>query len=134
MIEKLSFKTKGKGLYEITKDVAYVVKSADLEEGLCTVFIPHTSASLIIQENADPSARRDLENWINRFVDTFPFPYTHVSEGADDMPAHVKAAFSQTSISIPISEKKLTLGFWQGIFLWEHRATPHTRSVVIQVR
>lgn len=110
-----------------------MVAAAGVREGLCTVFIRHTSASLIIQENADPSARRDLETWLNRLVPENDPMYTHDSEGPDDMPAHVKSALTAVSLSIPIADGKLALGTWQGIYLWEHRRTPHRRQVVVHV-
>lgn len=101
--------------------------------GLCTIFIRHTSASLLIQENADPSARHDLETWINRLVPENDPHFTHTDEGPDDMPSHIKAALTATSLSIPIIGGRLALGTWQGIYLWEHRRSPHTREVVVHV-
>jgi secondary thiamine-phosphate synthase enzyme len=109
------------------------VRGANIAEGLCTVFVQHTSASLVIQENADPTAKRDLERWIARLVpEGDPF-YTHDAEGPDDMPSHVKAALTATSLSIPIVERKLALGAWQGIYLWEHRRRGSRRSVVLHI-
>jgi secondary thiamine-phosphate synthase enzyme len=102
-------------------------------DGLCTVFIPHTSASLTIQENADPSARRDLECWLDRLVPEGDKLYTHLAEGPDDMPAHIKAALTAPSLSIPMQHGQLALGTWQGIFLWEHRARRGRRDIVIHV-
>jgi secondary thiamine-phosphate synthase enzyme len=104
-----------------------------VNDGICTVFIRHTSASLLIQENADPSAKRDLERWLNRLVPEDDPLYTHTSEGPDDMPAHVKAALTMTSLSIPILDGRLTLGTWQGIYIWEHRAGSHVREIVVHV-
>jgi secondary thiamine-phosphate synthase enzyme len=133
MIAKLNFQTRGQGLYEITDDVLKVVHSARVSEGLCTVFIKHTSASLTIQENADPSARADLEAWLNRLVPERDKLYTHTSEGPDDMPSHIKAILTDVSLSIPIVEGTLALGTWQGIYIWEHRKNPHRREVVVHI-
>ncbi len=133
MIETLSISTRGQGLHEFTAQVAQVVQASGELEGLCTVFVRHTSASLIIQENADPSARRDLEAWLRRLVPEHDALYTHTSEGPDDMPAHIKAALTATQLSIPFQRGRLMLGTWQGIYLWEHRSRPHSRSVVIHV-
>ena len=133
MIKQLWVDTPGQGLVEVTAQVASHVKSCGVDEGLCTVFVRHTSASLVIQENADPSARRDLERWIARLVpEGDPF-YTHDAEGPDDMPAHVKAALTATSLSIPIVAEKLALGTWQGVYLWEHRRRGSRRSVVLHI-
>jgi secondary thiamine-phosphate synthase enzyme len=109
------------------------VREAGIREGLCTVFVQHTSASLIIQENADPSARRDLERWLDRLVSEGDSLYTHTTEGADDMPAHIKAALTQTSLSIPFTGGRLALGTWQGIYLWEHRHAGGTRRVIVHI-
>lgn len=133
MIKTISVRTNGQGLYEITDDVAAVVRSSDCSEGLCTVFIQHTSASLTIQENADPSARRDLEAWLNRLVKENDPLFTHTSEGADDMPSHIKAALTATTLGIPILNGDLALGTWQGIYVWEHRRSDHRRSVIVHV-
>ena len=123
----------GQGLYDITHRVADVVAGSGLNEGLVTVFLRHTSASLLIQENADPSARADLENWLDRLVPEGDPLYTHTMEGPDDMPAHIKAALTATSLSIPVMEGRLMLGTWQGIFLWEHRHGRSDREIVISV-
>jgi secondary thiamine-phosphate synthase enzyme len=125
--------TKGQGMSEITGEVAEAVAGSRIADGLCTVFIPHTSASLVIQENADPSAQDDLERWLARLVpEADPF-YRHTAEGPDDMPAHIKAAITATSLSIPVAEGRLMLGSWQGIFLWEHRRSRHSRRILIRV-
>jgi len=131
--QDLSIEVPGPGLHEITGEVAAVTSSAGLREGLCTVFIPHTSASLVIQENADPSARRDLERWLARLVPEDDPLYTHLAEGPDDMPAHVKAAITASSLSIPIVGGRLGLGTWQGIYLWEHRRGRQRRRVLVHV-
>ena len=133
MVKKLSIHTHGQGLYEITDEVLAVVHEARVSEGLCTVFIKHTSASLTIQENADPSARSDLEAWLARLVPERDKLYTHTTEGPDDMPAHIKAILTDVSLSIPIMDGTLTLGTWQGIYLWEHRKSSHRREVVVHV-
>ena len=131
--ERIQLSVPGQGLHEITDRVAAVVAGAGVRDGLCTVFIPHTSASLTIQENADPSARRDLEAWLARLVPEGDALYSHTAEGPDDMPAHIKAALTATSLSIPVLEGRLALGTWQGIFLWEHRSARSRRQVVVHV-
>ncbi len=133
VVRELSIDSRGQGLHEVTQDIAGVVHSSGVPEGLCTVFIRHTSASLTIQENADPSARRDLEAWLNRLVPENDPLYIHNSEGPDDMPAHIKAILTQTSLSIPILEGRLALGTWQGIYLWEHRQGEHQRRLVVHI-
>ncbi|MDP6977447.1 MAG: secondary thiamine-phosphate synthase enzyme YjbQ [Myxococcota bacterium] len=120
-------------MVEITSRVAALVTEADGEEGLCTIFIPHTSASLVIQENADPSAQDDLERWLARLVPEGDPLYRHTSEGPDDMPAHIKAALTATSLSVPVRAGRLLLGTWQGIFLWEHRHARGSRKVVVHI-
>lgn len=132
-IARLTVETPGPGLHEITGEVAAAVSSTGLAEGLCTVFLRHTSASLTIQENADPSARRDLERWLDRLVPENDPLFTHTSEGPDDMPSHVKAALTATSLAIPVVDGRLALGTWQGIYLWEHRRRRHRRQLVIHV-
>jgi secondary thiamine-phosphate synthase enzyme len=134
MIRQFAVDTPGQGLHEITATVADAVRAARVTEGLCTVFVRHTSASLVIQENADPSAKHDLERWIARLVpEGDPF-FTHDAEGPDDMPAHVKAALTATSLSIPVLNSKLALGTWQGIYLWEHRRRGGRRDVIVHVQ
>ena len=133
MIRQLSVSTRRQGLHSVTAEVAAVVEEAAIEEGLCTVFVQHTSASLIIQENADPSARVDLENWLDRLVAENDPLFTHTQEGADDMPSHIKTALTATSLSIPVVGGRLALGTWQGIYLWEHRRMSHRRSLIIHV-
>lgn len=133
MVRRLSIRTRGQGLFEFTSDVQAVVRESGASAGLCTVFVQHTSASLVIQENADPSARADLESWLNRLVREDDPLYTHTSEGPDDMPAHIKAALTATSLSIPIVDGRLALGTWQGIYLWEHRRRGGARRCVVQV-
>jgi len=132
-VEQLRVPVSGQGMHEITGEVGSVVRDSGVGQGLCTVYMPHTSASLVIQENADPSAQRDLERWLARLVPEDDRLYTHTTEGADDMPAHIKAALTATSLSIPVLEGSLCLGTWQGIFLWEHRRARGTRQVVVHV-
>lgn len=133
MVRKLAIRIPGQGLHEITEQVQAVVRESGVREGLCTVFIQHTSASLTIQENADPSARGDLEAWLNRLVPERDSLYTHTAEGPDDMPSHIKAALTATSLSIPILDGELGLGTWQGIYVWEHRRHSGTRKVLVHV-
>jgi secondary thiamine-phosphate synthase enzyme len=133
MIKRLSIHSPGQGLHEITAQIEAVVREAQTKEGLCTIFVQHTSASLLIQENADPSAKRDLEQWLNRLVKEGDPLYSHTTEGSDDMPSHIKSALTATSLSIPILNGQLALGTWQGIYLWEHRHHRGTRQIVIHV-
>ena len=133
MIEELSITVSGQGLYPIDDQVKPLVASASTSEGLCTLFIQHTSASLLVQESYDPSARVDLENWLNRLVPENDAIYTHTLEGADDMPAHIKSALTATQVSVPFRQGKLMLGTWQGIYLWEHRHHSGSRSVVVHL-
>lgn len=128
-----SISTQGQGLYEFTRDVSRWVQDTGWEEGLLTLFVRHTSCSLLIQENADPEVQTDLRNFFHRLVPPTSDPsmryLTHTYEGPDDMPAHIKASMMPVSLSIPISSGRMVLGTWQGIYLFEHRNAPHTRSV-----
>src|SRR5262245_53425835 len=133
MVRSFSVRTDRQGLHEITGKVEKIVAEAAVGEGLCVVFLKHTSASLIVQENADPSARKDLEGWLNRHVPERDPHFTHTLEGPDDMPSHIKAALTAVSLSIPIEHGRLALGTWQGIYLWEHRKSQHTRTVAVYV-
>lgn len=133
MVVQVKVSVPGRGLHEVTAEISRVVGESGVPDGLCTVFIRHTSASLTIQENADPSARCDLEAWLDRLVPEGDSLFTHTQEGADDMPSHVKAALTSTSLSIPVVEGRLTLGAWQGIYVWEHRRRPRTRTLVVHV-
>lgn len=133
MIEKLSINTPGQGLQLITDQIDALVRASGVKDGLCTVFVQHTSASLTIQENADPSAKRDLEQWLNRLVKEDDPLYTHTDEGPDDMPSHIKAALTDTTLSIPVMGGRLALGTWQGIYLWEHRRRGRARSLVVHI-
>lgn len=129
----LNLAVNHQGLYDISHKVASVLGSSAPSEGLVTLFVRHTSASLLIQENADPAAQRDMEHWLNRLVPENDPLYTHTAEGADDMPAHIKAALTATTLSIPLMDGQLALGTWQGIFLWEHRHRSGTRQVVVNI-
>ena len=133
----LTISTQGQGLYEFTDEVSAFVREADVEAGLITVFVRHTSCSLIIQENADPDVQRDLNAFFRRLVPPSSDPsmrwVTHTSEGPDDMPAHIKAALNAVSISIPVMGGRLALGTWQGIYLFEHRDRPQRREVVLHL-
>jgi len=133
MIEILDIPVRGQGLHPITDRLAPLLARAGADEGLCTLFIRHTSASLLIQENYDDSARVDLENWLNRLVPENDPLYSHTLEGPDDMPAHIKAALTATQLSIPYRERALLLGTWQGVYLWEHRHYAGARQVVVHV-
>ena len=133
MTEQLSIKTPGQGLRLITDQIEAVVRESGVMDGLCTVFVQHTSASLTIQENADPSAKRDLEQWLNRLVKEDDPLYTHTDEGPDDMPSHIKAALTDTTLSIPVMGGRLVLGTWQGIYLWEHRRRGRARKLIVHV-
>ncbi|WP_113177896.1 secondary thiamine-phosphate synthase enzyme YjbQ [Agrobacterium cavarae] len=133
----IELSTRGQGLYEFTDEAAAFVRNAGMEEGLLTVFVRHTSCSLIIQENADPDVRRDLKTFFSRLVPPSSDPtmrwVVHTMEGPDDMPAHIKAALTQVSIGIPVSAGRMMLGTWQGIYLFEHRDRPHRRDVVLHL-
>ena len=129
----LTFRTHGQGTQEITEAVAREVTRSGLTTGVVTVFCQHTSCSLVIMENADPSARRDLEAWLNRLVPENDRHFEHTQEGPDDMPSHIKMALTRTSESVPFAAGRMLLGTWQGIFLWEHRRAEHARRVVITV-
>lgn len=129
----LSVATRGPGLREITVEVATAVRESACPAGVVTVFCPHTSCSLVLMENADPSARADLEAWLDRLVPEGDAAFTHTLEGADDMPSHIKMALTRSSETVPFAGGRLQLGPWQGIFLWEHRRRPHRRSVHLTV-
>lgn len=133
MIDHIEVRTEGRGLYEITDRIQAAVEVARITEGLCTLMIQHTSASLTIQENADPSARRDLEAWLERHVPEGDPHFTHVHEGPDDMPSHIRAALTATTLSIPILKGRLALGTWQGVYLWEHRRRGSSRRCVLHL-
>jgi secondary thiamine-phosphate synthase enzyme len=129
----MTFETRGRGLLEVTRPVADWVAETGLLTGLLTAFVRHTSASLLIQENADPDVRGDLDRFFARLVPDGDALFRHRDEGADDMPAHVRAALTAVQLSIPLSEGHLALGTWQGIYLWEHRTRPHRREIVLHL-
>ncbi len=133
MVHEITLHPSGQGLHDITHEIQRWVEDSGIEEGLCNLFIRHTSASLTVQENADPSARRDLEVWLNRLVPEDDPIYTHTLEGPDDMPSHIKAILTSTSLTIPILEGRLALGTWQGVFLWEHRHQARVRQIVLHI-
>ena len=131
--ERLRIATRGRGLLDISAAVAEVVSHAGVATGLCNVFITHTSASLVIQENADPSAQHDLERFLEKIAPENDSDYTHTAEGPDDMPSHLRSAVTRTSETIPVVDGRLALGTWQGLFLCEHRARPHQRTLLVHV-
>ena len=133
MISRISLETAGKGLYDVTHKVRQTIVNDEVDEAMVTVFLRHTSASLIIQENADPCVQNDLQAWLERLVPEGDPLYTHTTEGPDDMPAHVKAALTQTHVCIPLVASELALGTWQGIYVWEHREAPHTRELLVSL-
>ena len=132
-VVRLECRVAGPGLHEITDLVAREAARLGVSEGLCTLYIPHTSASLLIQENADPSVCRDLEAWLARLVPEGDALYTHTDEGPDDAPSHIRSALTATSLSIPVQDGRLALGTWQGLYLWEHRRHRGRRQVVVHV-
>ena len=129
----MTFETRGRGLLEVTRPVTEWVDEAGLATGLLTVFVRHTSASLLVQENADPDVRGDLDRFFARLVPDGDPLFRHRDEGADDMPAHVRAALTAVQLSVPLSDGRLALGTWQGIYLWEHRTRPHRRELVLHL-
>ena len=130
---QFSVSTKGRGIYAISNKVESWVQNQNIRSGLLTLFIPHTSASLLIQENADPDVLKDLDLFFNRLVPDGDPLYDHQAEGPDDMPAHIRSALTQTQLSIPIRNKEMALGIWQGIYLFEHRIHPHNRNVLLHL-
>jgi len=131
--EEFTVSTRGKGTYEISDEIAAIVKKSGIVSGQVTVFLKHTSASLILMENADPSARRDLERWFDRLVREDDPDFIHTHEGPDDMPSHIRMALTRSSEVIPIISGRMTLGTWQGIFVFEHRRDPHHRRIAVSV-
>ncbi len=130
----LEFRTRGRGTTDITADVQRVVAASGIEQGLCNVFLQHTSASLILCENADPAVRRDLETILSRLAPDGDPAYVHDTEGPDDMAAHARSMLTSNSLTIPVSRSALMLGTWQGIYLFEHRTAPHPRSAIVTVQ
>jgi secondary thiamine-phosphate synthase enzyme len=131
--DQFEVRSRGKGTYEITDEVEQIVRASGIGEGTVTVFVQHTSASLVIMENADPSARRDLEEYFERLVPEDTPYFIHTMEGPDDMPSHIRMALTRTSEVIPVAGGRMALGTWQGIFLFEHRRAPHSRRIVVSV-
>lgn len=130
--QKQFFKdTAGRGTYEVTRQIADIVRESGMETGLCHVFVHHTSASLMLCENADPTVRQDLESFMRRLVPDGDKIFQHVDEGPDDMPAHVRTVLTQTGLSIPLMGGKCALGTWQGVYLWEHRSRGHRRQITV---
>ena len=129
----LGFDTRGRGLIDITRPVVDWTAGSEMKSGLLTLFVRHTSASLVVQENADPDVRGDLERFLARLVPDGDSLFRHRDEGADDMPAHVRAALTAVQLSVPLSGGRLVLGTWQGIYLWEHRIRPHRREVALHL-
>jgi len=132
-LHELNIATRGRGFYEFTASVQELVRDTKFKTGLATLHLQHTSASLLIQENADPEVRRDLERFFSRLVPDGDPLFQHICEGEDDMPAHVRTALTCVNLGIPISSGALTLGTWQGIYLWEHRVEPHRRGVTVHL-
>lgn len=130
---ELTISTRGRGTYDITSQVRAEVARSGAREGLATIWIAHTSASLIVSENADRDVRADLDRFMARLVPDGDPLFVHTAEGEDDMPAHVRSVLTQTSIGIPIADRRLALGTWQGLYLWEHRTSPHQRTVTVSV-
>ena len=131
--EEIRISTGGRGTYDLSRQVQQVVKASGINTGLCHVFIRHTSASLMICENADPAVMRDMETFMSRQVPDGDPMFTHTAEGPDDMPAHVRSVLTQTDLNVPVSEGRCALGTWQGIYLWEHRIAPHNRKVLLTI-
>jgi len=131
---EITVRTRGRGTYDISSEVQGLVRASGISTGLCHVFIRHTSASLMLCENADPAVLKDLETFMSRNVPDGDPMFTHTAEGPDDMPAHVRSVLTQTDLNLPISNASCALGTWQGIFLWEHRIAPHTRRVIITLQ
>jgi secondary thiamine-phosphate synthase enzyme len=131
--DQLEVRSHGKGLYEITDDVQSKIDKSGMRNGTVTVFVQHTSCSIVIMENADPTAQRDLEKFFDRLVPENADYFTHDAEGSDDMPSHIRMVLTRTSETVPIADRKMQLGTWQGIFLFEHRRSPHRRKIFITI-
>jgi len=131
--DQLEVRTNGKGLFEITHEVQSKIDRCDVRNGTATVFVQHTSCSVIIMENADPTARRDLEEFFDRLVPEDTDYFAHSSEGSDDMPSHIRMVLTRTSETLPVVDHKMQLGTWQGVFLFEHRRAPHRRKVLVTI-
>jgi secondary thiamine-phosphate synthase enzyme len=133
MIQRIHVQADRQGLYDITEVIQRAVAECDVRKGLCTLYVPHTSASLLIQEGADPAVLRDLESWMERHVPEGDPAYTHNTEGPDDPPSHIRTALTPVSLGIPIIDGSLALGTWQRLFLWEHRRPPRRRTVILHI-
>lgn len=131
--KELTVSSRGRGFTDITADVQRAVAESDARQGLCTVFLHHTSASLLLCENADPDVRRDLESFFSRLVKDGDPLFVHDAEGPDDMPAHVRTVLTQNALNIPVKDGRADLGMWQGVYVWEHRTSPHRRRVTVSV-
>lgn len=131
--EEINIATRGRGTYDLSRQVQQAVRASGVSTGICHVFIRHTSASLMISENADPAVMRDLEAFMSRQVPDGDPLFTHTAEGPDDMPSHVRSVLTQTDLQVPVSDGQCALGTWQGIFLWEHRFAPHQRKVILTI-
>ena len=131
--EEINISTRGRSTYDLSRQVQQAVRASGVSTGICHVFIRHTSASLMISENADPAVMRDLEAFMSRQVPDGDPMFTHTAEGPDDMPSHVRSVLTQTDLQVPVSDGQCALGTWQGIFLWEHRFAPHQRKVILTI-
>jgi secondary thiamine-phosphate synthase enzyme len=131
--DTITVETRGCGLYDITREITRWISGQGMDEGLLTLFIRHTSASLTIQENADPDVLRDLNDFFSRLVADDPSLYRHTAEGADDMPAHIRSALTATQLAVPLAGGRLQLGTWQGIYVFEHRTRPHRREIALHL-
>ena len=132
--DEIRVATRGRGTYDVSDDVQEIVRRSGVRQGLCHVFVCHTSASLVLCENADPSVRRDLETFMAKSVPDGDPMFTHTAEGPDDMPAHVRSVLTHTDLNVPVRDGRCALGTWQGIYLWEHRHAPHSRRLVVTVQ
>ena len=132
--QELTISTEGRGTYDLSREVQEVVAGSGIKAGICQVFIRHTSASLMLCENADPDVMRDMETFMSRTVPDGDPMFTHTAEGPDDMPAHVRSVLTQSDLNLPVVEGRCALGTWQGIYLWEHRHAPHSRRVIVTVQ
>ena len=132
--DKLTLQSSGRGTYEVTQKIEKMIRDSGIQQGQCHLFIQHTSASLIISENADPAVHRDLETFMAKLSPDGDPVYTHRSEGDDDMPAHIRSVLTQTEINVPITQGVSGLGTWQGIYLWEHRTSPHRRQIIVTIQ
>ncbi len=134
MQEILSIQTQGRGTIDVTREVEQLVSRSGINDGLCNLFIQHTSASLILCENADPDVRVDLENFMQQMVKEGDSMFRHTAEGPDDMPAHIRSVLTNSSLTIPVANGRCLLGTWQGIYLWEHRLSAHVRKIIVTIQ